>query len=539
MIQEQTDPRVVSVALVNDPTQDLTGDINKNSQSECSFVLGENSTIIAAYWDTHHSIYGLGGYDEFTSNGIFVQSTGYSISNNGGESFTDKETLLQRKAENIHEGDAGDPVMARNTIQGHPNYGQIYLATIPSREEWKGLRFWEFDSDAKRFNLKSTDITNGDISEADKPMIAVNNFIDEDGSYFSNSGHVYISFTAYSTTLNDGAVHLTHYDGKDGAWNKTVIGKGHGSSIAILPDGQVFVFYVTREDETNFLKYNEFYEGMEIPNTIPTIPAHSTENMSLYSTDYNGSANLLRQNDSPEDDNFKTNAFPRTTVNPNNGSIYLVFADHPSRTIEEGMQDKSDIYIMEGVRISSNEIDWKQSIRVNDDNTDTDQWLPDISISPSGNKLFVGYYSRQDSSNNSSIKAYGAIADISNGLTSNSFESFPLSTSFPPLFAGAVTINPPENLWNFDHVWPQRNVRIDIINGIATGPAIETDHLEPDYPDYIDTNKNYVDFCADDYTWADADDTYFYFAWCDRSFSSGINGKCRPDANAKLAKIKY
>ena len=43
---------------------------------------------------------------------------------------------------------------------------------------------------------------------------------------------------------------------------------------------------------------------------------------------------------------------------------------------------------------------------------------------------------------------------------------------------------------------------------------------------------------ADDYTWVGSDDSYFYFAWCDRSdtYLSGTNS--RPDPNIRLGKIR-
>ena len=46
---------VISVAMVNDPNQDLSGpDTNKNSESECTFILANNSsTIVAAFDNTH------------------------------------------------------------------------------------------------------------------------------------------------------------------------------------------------------------------------------------------------------------------------------------------------------------------------------------------------------------------------------------------------------------------------------------------------------------------------------------------------------
>jgi hypothetical protein len=47
----------------------------------------------------------------------------------------------------------------------------------------------------------------------------------------------------------------------------------------------------------------------------------------------------------------------------------------------------------------------------------------------------------------------------------------------------------------------------------------------------------------DDNTWADADGSYFYYAWSDRSsictnVIGGTNYTTRPDADVKLAKIR-
>jgi hypothetical protein len=52
------------------------------------------------------------------------------------------------------------------------------------------------------------------------------------------------------------------------------------------------------------------------------------------------------------------------------------------------------------------------------------------------------------------------------------------------------------------------------------------------------TDSTYVNFCADDYTWAAADSSYFYFAWCDRTRTFGTPPNNRPDADVKFAKIK-
>jgi hypothetical protein len=116
---------VVSVAMVNDPTQDSgdtnsTHDVNKNSESECTFILANNSqTIVAAFSDTHLSELGYGGVS-FT--GITSpRSTWWAISTNGGSSFTNTTALPPNPPTNTWTGDCPNPVMAYDP--GYPTSG--------------------------------------------------------------------------------------------------------------------------------------------------------------------------------------------------------------------------------------------------------------------------------------------------------------------------------------------------------------------------------------------------------------------------------
>ena len=77
---------VVSVAMVNDPNQDLIWgpDTNKNSESECTFILANNSsTIVAAFDDTQLDEVEFGGI--YFSNIVTPRSTWWARSTNGGQ----------------------------------------------------------------------------------------------------------------------------------------------------------------------------------------------------------------------------------------------------------------------------------------------------------------------------------------------------------------------------------------------------------------------------------------------------------------------
>ena len=159
-----------------------------------------------------------------------------------------------------------------------------------------------------------------------------------------------------------------------------------------------------------------------------------------------------------------------------------------------------------------------------------------------GTKLVRSGDGAVDASNNEWIKAYGSIAEISyNGLAGATFDMIPISSKFKPLFAGTITSTPAAATWKYDHVWIQEGVCLNNFGVVARdddGVAI-TDDWECDDVGGAFTLSFYQHFMADDYTWTAADDTYFYYAWCDRSDSFGTGTQSRPDANVRFAKIKY
>jgi hypothetical protein len=122
----------------------------------------------------------------------------------------------------------------------------------------------------------------------------------------------------------------------------------------------------------------------------------------------------------------------------------------------------------------------------------------------------------------------------SNGLATATFDVFPVSSvAFTNLFNGSLSSTPSNSPWLFDHVWAQEGVCLSA-SATVLNPC-------PADPPYI-TPNTYQNFCADDYTWASADSSYFYFAWCDRSDTYGnfFDGvwRTRADPNIRLAKIK-
>lgn len=90
-------------------------------------------------------------------------------------------------------------------------------------------------------------------------------------------------------------------------------------------------------------------------------------------------------------DLVRVNSFPVIAVDrsggPHTGTIYLVW---PNKG--EGA-DKSDIHLSRSTDGGST---WSSPLTVNDDNTDNDQWMPWVTVSPFGRVTIVFYDSRND-----------------------------------------------------------------------------------------------------------------------------------------------
>jgi len=514
---------VVSVARVN-PSADTTGDPDKNSQSECSFVVVDSSRIVAAFFDTHLSEYGL-GYVNFPGI-VSPRSTSWSVSLDGGVTFTNQAPIPPASPTNTTQGDVGDPVMARDA-----GNASIYLLTNPSRDGgWTGgFRLWASTNNGTTFSLRNTNVLNW-MGRADKPMIAVDNF-----SGSSRYHYVY----AAGTGTNALYVGYSTNGGVTWAGPSSPFTAGtdnRGADIAILPDGAVYVFWLASTNG-NSIQYAWLPPGTTNWSGSQRVNAH-TNSVYTYATGQYGSGRLWRFNgDTDPDDYFDDNAFPRVAVNAANSHIYLVYADLP--TLGSTNYDHGDIYIQEGVTNADRSLRWSGAIKVNHDNTQTDQWNPAVTVNPTGAELFIGHYSRQkDPNTNRLIMAYGAKANLANlpggtnfAVLSATFDAIPISTTaFPPMFPGGVTNTPPTNPCLYDHVWAQNGVCFD------RNAWVLVDCGSTNY--WAGPSDAYQHFMADDYTWATADGSYFYYAWCDRSDTYTCSTANRPDANIRLGKVK-
>jgi hypothetical protein len=521
---------VVSVATVNDTNRDLSGlDTNKNSQSECSFVIPDSSTVVAAFWNTHLSQFGTGAYAG-PSPGIFSsmpspRSVGWATSSSSGAAFEiDHGPIPPYSASPpmspvATNGDSGDPVMDYAPGIGGAN-GTIYLLVNPSRNPgtWNGFRLWSSTDKGTNFNPVNMDVPGG-VTSCDKPMIKV------------SGTNIYVA-----GTYGGGAGIWAAHSGNGGNnWDTYGVldtsSPSSGADIAIATDGTVYVVWLEGSGPSGGPYVNKL--------RYTWLPPHSTSwsasydfGITLGSRAGGADVQLLRSKTANTNDYTTSFCLPRIAIA--NNRVYVVYSDLPPNWASTG--DRGDIFLAEAAITPGQPLPQPLVRQVNNDGTTTDQWDPSVAVSPSGAELFIGYYSRQNDPNtNSLIMAYGAKANIAGGLGTATFDCIPVSvTSFPPLFAG--TTAPQQGGWAYDPVFPQACVclnsyaKYDGFDLNCAGSGCSGGDLETAIP------NNH--FSADDYTWVSADGNNFYFAWRDCSRTFGTAPNIRPDADVKFAKIK-
>ena len=384
---------------------DIRGNNNTGStgasfftQSETSIIAFGNNVVI--------------GFNDAGSNAAGNKFTGWSYSSDGGATFTDGGTLP-----NTANGDAGDPVLARDNVSG-----RIYFSTL--QFSGSGIQMWRSDNNGVSW-LPPVQAAPGKTGFQDKQWHTVDNF---PGPGQGNVYHIVRDFGSpggifFFRSTDNGATF-----GPNGGLLIASPGGGNvqGAFVTVSPDHSIHAFYF--DDVTNEIKVRKSTDlGLTFgaPVTIVSgLPAATNGNLGLTG---------IRQGTATPA-SFRTNTFPHVAVNPVSGHLYLTYNnDAPGA-------DRADVFV---VQSTDGGATWSAPFRVNDDATATDQWQPTIAVMPDGLQVGVFYYSRQeDAANNNLFKYYGRIARI-NGTALNWAASFAVSDAASlPEFGRDGVVNP-------------------------------------------------------------------------------------------------
>ena len=354
----------------------------QDTQSETSVVLGASGVVLVAYNDSSKLVAGAPHF------------TGYSRSTNGGTTFTGMPALPSGA-----NGDAGDPVFARDNVTG-----RIYLSTL--QFNGSGIPVMHSDDNGLTFSAP-TQGAPGTTGDQDKSWIAVDNFPGP------GQGNVYLGWRDFGpsnamrfTRSTDGGLTFGPSGGV------VMNAGGQGAFVAVGPDHSVYYF---------------FYAGTSIQMRKSTDLGLTFAPAVLVGTITGGVNGDLGLNGG-----FRTNSFPHAAVNPVNGNIYVVY-NQPGVGV-----DKADVFLQQSTNGGAT---WAARVRVNDDVSTRDQWMPTISVSPNGQQLAVGFYDRRNDPANSMIDRYAAIAKISGSTLTWNPNQRVTTQNFPAVIGQDPVVN--------------------------------------------------------------------------------------------------
>jgi hypothetical protein len=448
--------------LVNDPSTDTTA---RDTQSETAIVLGANSNVVVAYNDT-------GGAPP----PHVWQEGGWSLSTNGGTSFTDEGTFPPAPSPYVA---AVDPGLARSS-----KTGTIFLSgqcgSLAILNDSARVNIFRSTDNGATFNTPASGTPGfvDGVDRADKSWITVDNTPGPAGSGY---GNVYLVWTDFqfknNGSLIDNGIYFTRSTDDGRSWGPSggvplVTDKfGQGAFVTVGPDHTVYVFWW---DGTNPSENIQMSKSTDLGQTF-SAPVIVT---GLRTNGGNGDLGLTYSNTNSS--SFHSNAYPQAAVNPVTGDIYVVYDDKP-----KSAKDQADVFFTMSTDGGNT---WISPLRVNDDVTTTDQWQPAIALTPDGTHLFITWYDRRnDPTNDSLIDRYGVIGTVSGHAVSFASNFRITDVSFPPAFGQ-------------DPFWV----------GVGGGGYMG------------------------DYDMATADNNYFYTTWGDNRLSDGFFAN-QPDV--RLAKI--
>lgn len=381
-------------------------------------VGSQSAVVVSAYND-----YGLGGN----------QRTGWSLSTDGGSSFTQETTSSVSLNTNIggqNYGTGGDPVLARDNTSG-----KVYLATMSYTQSQIDLFTSSYNGSS--VNFSSAQKVLGDSSydpsvstpdRFDKPWVTVDNWPNVGSN--NDQGTIYVAFNLQRNgsllpTTDVSGMYLLYKRPGDSGWSYEHPNGGSSDGGPLVDPADPAVTHtilgaqvvVGKDHRPILLWWQSNFDLNTSAQTAAIMWSHKQSDgtwttpgalATLVNTDPVG--NIYPQPDGTLSVPSlpKANSDPAIAINPVTGDVYCAWTDI------KASGDRGDISFAQltctgGTPAYSGE--WSTVPSVDGGNAN-DQWNPAVTVSASGVAVFVGYYSRADDSNNQLIKPYGSVGAI-------------------------------------------------------------------------------------------------------------------------------
>jgi hypothetical protein len=275
-------------------------------------------------------------------------------------------------------GILGDPVMTYDSL-GNCYYAQLYqngstygICVVKSTN--KGVSW------VGPYNVSSTT-----VGLSDKEWIAA----DQTGGPFRNN--VYIGWRQFGST----GMRFVRSTDLGVTWSSPLTFDGQqGAFVAVGPNGN------TQGGSVYFACVNG---GAVVVN-------RSTDGGATFSPQLTAgpisSPGVACANRRTVKDCIRMNEFPHMSADngytSTRGNVYAVYCSNPAGP------DNCDILLVRSTDFGQT---WSTPLRVNDDNTITDQWMPTVSVDKTTGRVYVTWYdSRVDPANNLMTQIYSAVS---------------------------------------------------------------------------------------------------------------------------------
>ncbi|MEW6737279.1 MAG: sialidase family protein [Acidobacteriota bacterium] len=379
---------IVTLALpgdnvqVNDPRVDEIG----HTQSESSIAVNGNNIIV--------------GFNDASDN-----TSGYSVSTDGGITFSHKRIPTLPNGLNF-----GDPVLAFG-----PN-GELYYATLAVTSNNKSII-----GVSKSTNNGITFTTPVDASTTagntadfqDKEWLVV-----DTGASSPFKGNVYVSWSDF-TRFNGNFINFSRSTNGGTSFEApvTVSPKDRtqfvqGSMPAVAPNGDIYIAYFDLHINPAGISVVKSTDGGKTFSAPKTVA-------SFFNIQFITAGTSIR-----------TNSFPGITVDKN-GTVHIVYAAIPPTF----GADRSDILY---VRSTDGGASFSAPRKVNDDNTNTTQFLPSIAAAADGTIGVKWWDRRNDPINDGLTDVYMAISTDGGASFNRNFRITDTNWAFGPTELGLV-----------------------------------------------------------------------------------------------------
>ena len=393
--------------------------INNNAGSTGTSDFTQSETSVVSFGST--IVVGFNDSGSFTTSSN--QFTGWSRSTDSGGSWTDGGLLPASAG-----GDAGDPVLARDSTTG-----RIYFATLGFTSSNFIQVFRSTDNGATW--LAPINAAPGKTGMQDKEWITVDNFVG------SGNGNVYLVERDFGAGNGIYLFRSTDGGGTFGPSGGTaIVSSNQGAFVTVSPDHSVNAYWW---DGLGIRVRKSTDQGVTFGATFTVTTfvdvGGSNGDLGLTGTVNGGSSAA-----------FRSSKFPHLAVNPVSGNIYCAYNDK----ITSGSSDKCDIFF---VQSTDGGATWSARTKVNDDATTTDQWTPQVVVSPTGDRIGFFYYSRQENpAGNNLFKYYDRLSAISGATITFSPSVAVSDTASLPEFGRDAVVNS-TYMGDYDQAYGQGN----------------------------------------------------------------------------------